>query len=93
MQKGLCRRLAKIIKLATQQIADRKRKKRECEQDKSKRVCHHQDYEPSRLGVWPFSYNPVNKDWQHDMCAVMGLRFICANDVSPQSHLVALILL
>ena len=77
----------KIGKLASQQKSDRKRKNTDSppteQQDKSKRICQHQDYEPSRLGVWPFSFNPVNADWQHDVCAMMGLRFIRVNGVSP----------
>ena len=80
----------KILKLAAKQICDRKRKNPDTQQDDSKRVCNRQDYEPSRLGVWPLSYNPVNEDWQRDVCAVMGLRFMRVNNVSPGGPDIAL---
>ena len=78
---------SKLIKLATQQISDRKRKNCESEQDKAKEFAIIKIINPVD---WVYGLLVINEDWQRDMCAVMGLRFICANDVSPGGPDIAL---
>ena len=73
----------KMLKLPAKQICDRKRKNLDSQHDNCKRVCNHPDYEPSRLGVWPYSYNPVNSYWQQGACSMIGLRFVCSNGAAP----------
>ena len=29
--------------------------------------------------TWPFRFNPVNEEWQRNLCAIMGLQFVAAS--------------
>ena len=31
----------------------------------------------------PFQYNPVDREWQHEMCKAMGLNYIASNGITP----------
>ena len=68
----------------TEQPSSRKRPNPNSSEGQSdpKRFCDLMDYDPRTEGVWPFSYNPVNQEWQQGSCIFMGLHFVCPNNVS-----------
>ena len=56
----------------------------------AKKACSGKDYDPRDLQVWPFSFYPVDEQWQRNACAIMGLQFRRKNSMTPGGPDVAL---
>ena len=77
----------KLVKLATKTLVKKQQNESQPpapdgEDSDSEFPRDPRDYQPREQRVWPFSYHPVNEHWQIGACAVMGLRYVCANGVS-----------